>query len=273
MNKKIIAGIGTAALVFSIGSAQALAEPGGFSIKGFPAAMGQQFGEKAEGEHNEKQQGVRGEKPEGMPGAPGGFLREEFTDSDKAEMEAARAEREGKIQAFINSLNSEQKALYEGMTPVKPAEGQQPARPDETTLAAMREKQETFIASLSDSQKAAYDELFARHGGSHQMGMKNDETKADMEAMRVQYEEKMNAFTAALTESQKSDFEALKPAQPAEGQQPARPDEAVMAAMKEKHEAFITSLSESQKAAYNELFGGHGGGHPIRTPGDGKAEV
>ena len=96
------------------------------------------------------------------PGAPGG-LRRELSEEERTQMEAARLQCEEKLATFLQTLSSEQKALYEAMTPQidKPAAGQPPARLDENAFAAMKEAREAFIASLSEMQKALYDEIMS----------------------------------------------------------------------------------------------------------------
>ena len=176
MKKRLIAIVCVATLVCSIGVTQAFAMgPRGGMPGGMPEGMERPaFGERPEGM---PERPARGERPEGMPEKPDGMQGERFggrhggkfggmTDEQKAQMEAARAEREEKVNAFLASLSDEQKALYNDMMPqfTKPTEGQSPAKPDESAMQAMKEKQEAFVASLTEAQKAAYDELFARPG-------------------------------------------------------------------------------------------------------------
>ena len=119
-----------------------------------------------------------------MPDAANGFHRE-LTDEQKAQMGDFRKQREEKLEAFINSLSSEQRALYDAMTPAKPVEGKQPVKPDDAAVKDMKQKHEAFIASLSESQKAAYDELFAKR---HNKEL-TDEQKAQMEDFCTAYDE------------------------------------------------------------------------------------
>ena len=99
--------------------------------------------------------------------AMSGGQHREMSDEERAKMEAAIAEREEKLAAFVLSLTAEQKALFEAMAPqmVKPEEGQQPVKPDEAIMAAMKTNQEAFSASLSEAQKTIYDELFGKSLG------------------------------------------------------------------------------------------------------------
>jgi len=235
MRKKLAACICVALLVCAIGAAQVLAAG--------PALRGK----------------TPGERPEGMPDKANGFHRE-LTDEQKTQMEDARKQQEEKLDAFISSLSSEQKTLFEAMMPAKPTEGQmpdkntdgwQPAKPDGAAMEDMKQKREAFIASLSESQKTAYEELF----GKRQNMELTDEQKAKMDNFRKQREEKLEAFINSLSSEQKALYDAMMPAKPKEGQQRAKPDNAAMEDMKQKQEAFVASLSESQKTAYEELFG------------------
>ena len=248
MKKRLVAVISTAVMVFFIGSMPVLAaRDGDFSMNNAPPAMGQLFGEMPNG--------IR----EGMPGAYGG-LRKELTDEEIAQIETERIEREEKISAFVETLSSEQKNLYDAAVPTqtekqqfeRPSQGQ-PTKADETVIAEILQKRDAFVASLTESQKATYLELFGTR------------------------EEKLEAFVSALNSSQKTLYDNMTSAQPqspgtnfSRGQQPVMPDESVMAAMREKQEAFIASLSDTQKAVYQELSDRQSGGHSFGMPGWGR---
>lgn len=199
------------------------------------------------------------------PGAERGFgagTQKELTEEQKVEMEARRAQQQEKLDAFVATLTSEQKALYDAMKPTA-TKGQTKEKPDETAMAAIKASEEAFIASLTDAQKAQYEELFSRKGNRGEL---TEEQKAQMEASRAQYEEKLNAFLATLTDSQKAAYEDMTPQRPAEGAQMQKPDSAGMTDMRAQRqaqaEAFLATLTDAQKAAYEELksIGGFGGG-------------
>ena len=202
-----------------------------------------------------------GERPEGIPDAANVF-HWELTDEQKARMEDVRIQREEKLNAFINSLSSEQKSLYDAMMPAKPIEGQQRSKPGDAAMNEIKQKQEAFLASLSESQKAVYEELFAK---PHNKEL-SDEQKSQMEYGRKQHEEKLNLFINSLNSDQKVLYEAMLPTKLVEGQQRAKPDDAIMEGLKQRREAFIDSLSESQKTEYEELFAKQF--HPFGNLGD-----
>ena len=121
--------------------------------------------------------GAKERPPGGFGGKHGLSFKKDFSDEEKAQMEATRAQHKEKMESFVNSLTSEQKALYDAMTPERPAmvegsvpperpqkadrsaDGQRHHKFDEAAMTAMKEKREAFIASLTDEQKTAYDEL------------------------------------------------------------------------------------------------------------------
>ena len=232
MKKRFMAGIGAAVLVCSLCAAQAFAATGTAQAtsNNTTTAAGQSFGGWG--------MGARG----GMP--------QNLTDAQKAQLQADQAQRDEKLQAFVDTLSSDQKALYDAMTPAKPADGQQPARPDDAAMATMKANRDAFVASLTDTQKTAYDELFSMPGNMGGL------SSADMETMKAQFDEKVNAFTATLTDTQKAAFEALQPAQPADGQQPAKPDDATMATMKANMDALSPHLQTRSKQRLTICFQG-----------------
>jgi len=247
MRKDLLAVIGAVVLICFIATASVLAATStgtGANTAGQPSATGQQL------------------DANGMPGGSDGICKgmmgkdgQALTDEQKAQMEAARAQREEKVNAFVATLNDDQKALYDAMAPVKPADGQKQAKPDDAALAAMKEKQDAFVASLTDDQKTTYNELFAKRGGRGGFPQEmTAEQKAQMDAARAQREEKVNAFVATLNDDQKALYDAMTPVKPTDGQKPAKPDQAAMTAMKEKRDAFIQSLTDDQKAVYDGLF-------------------
>ncbi|MDR1755202.1 MAG: hypothetical protein LBR74_09980 [Eubacterium sp.] len=86
-------------------------------------------------------------------------------------------------------------------------------------------------------------------GGPNGFGKElTDEQKAEMETARAEREEKLNAFTNALSDEQKALYQAMIPDQPSEGGE--KPDKS---AMRAKREAFMASLTDAQKTAYQEL--------------------
>jgi len=169
MKKRLAAGVCAVIMALSVGTVQAFAARGNFWQGGNPPEWKQQ------GERPEGKRGAQGKR--GVPG--------ELTEAEKAQIEAAKFQREEKLQAFINSLSKEQKALFEAIAPVKfsetkpqfvkPENGKPTSKPDAATMKAMREEREAamkamkenkaaFISSLTESQKAAYDELFCVKG-------------------------------------------------------------------------------------------------------------
>lgn len=198
-------------------------------------------------------------------GARRGFgagTQKELTEEQKVAMEAKRAQQQEKLDAFVATLTSEQKALYEAMKPAA-TEGQAKEKPDEAAMAAIKAKEEAFVASLTDAQKAQYEELCSREGNRVEL---TEEQKAQMEAKRAQYDEKLNAFPATLTSEQKAAYEAMTPQRPAEGAEMQKPDSASMTDMHAQRqaqlEAFLATLTDAQKVAYEELksMGGFGVG-------------
>jgi len=162
MNKKLFAGLMVVALVCSVGVANAFATTG---------------------------------TKEKTPGERHSFsTKRNLTDEQKAQMKSAREEYKEKLDAFVNSLTDEQKALYDAMRPGR-AKFDRPARrdhtkfdratntdrsdgrqrrykSDEAAVTVMKEKREAFIASLNDNQKAAYDEIMQKPMGRGSRGMK-----------------------------------------------------------------------------------------------------
>jgi hypothetical protein len=144
----------------------------------------------------------------GRGGAP--FTMGEPDEEQLAQMEEAIAEREASLTAFVEGLTAEQKALYDAMMPVMPADGEEFVKPDETAMQEMRANREAFLASLSDEQKETFESLHFGHGGFGKGREMSEERQAQMDERRAEYEEKYNAFVGTLDESQKAAFEELE---------------------------------------------------------------
>lgn len=98
-----------------------------------------------------------------------GFTKGErpaLTDEQKALLEQKKAELDAKLKAFTESLNAQQKAAFEALTPHKPStEGTPPSRPTEADMSALKEKRDAFINSLSDEQQKTFEALYGGRGG------------------------------------------------------------------------------------------------------------
>ena len=137
-----------------------------------------------------RQRGEGGWDKPGAPGAPGG-MRWELSEEEMAQMEAALLQQQEKLTAFMQTLNEEQKALYEAMAPkmIKPSEGQPPMMLDEAAITAIKEASEAFLASLTEEQKALYEEIM---GGRFHIFRLPDETGADAGTADARLQQNMN---------------------------------------------------------------------------------
>ena len=182
---------------------------------------------------------------EAMPFRGRGFHGQELTEEQKAAMETAMAERKAKLDAFTSKLTTEQKALYDAMTPV---EKKRPER-DTAAMEAKKAEMEAFIAVLTTEQKALYDAMHPALPDKTAGTEKPDEVT--MQAARTEMEAKREAFVASLTAEQKTAWESLHPSK--DGHTDDTERDTMRAEMQAKRDAFLNSLTDAQKEEWTAI--------------------